>query len=320
LRDASSMFGEVECACPLIWPTGKPRTPINERNALDAATHHKPSLGYFLRRIRRGLIQLGADAIVVSANLKLPQEASAPECEDPGVCVQFAIGSTRFEAACDRFQTITGNIIALARHFEATITLQSHGVVSTAEALCAFALTLDGVAADKTWRDILGDVSQPEQVNAAFRRQSTRHHPDKSTGSHEAMAELSWARDEALRELRSRGDNPSRDELIVFESTVPFGAMRAAERFLAERGFSCGENQRGAPRGILAGAYYVRRWSDLSDLERRALDGTMTGDMRLGPVTVTINHAATVRASWPIRTDAAWSAQRHRSQRTKKRT
>jgi hypothetical protein len=47
--------------------------------------------------------------------------------------------------------------------------------------------------------------------------------------------------------------------------------------------------QRGAPRGILRGDAVIAKWRNLSHAERVALDGLMTGDMRHGPVTVTLH-------------------------------
>ncbi len=113
------------------------------------------------------------------------------------------------------------------------------------------------------------------------------------------MADLCRARDEALHDLQTASPEPAGDlETAVFESDKPFGAMRSAERFLEDRGFAFGAAQRGAPRGVLLGAYHIRKWGDLSDDEKAALDGQMTGDMRYGPVTVRIKRDALSRAQW----------------------
>ena len=64
--------------------------------------------------------------------------------------------------------------------------------------------------------------------------------------------------------------------------------MRKAEHFLQIAGFSVGRNQRGDPRGILFGDYDIAKWRNLSSQERADCHGQMTGDMREGPVVVTI--------------------------------
>lgn len=74
----------------------------------------------------------------------------------------------------------------------------------------------------------------------------------------------------------------------TFASPRDFGAVREAERFLADRGFSYGRLERGAPRGILLGDFDIQKWRNLSAKDRFALHGEMTGDFRRGPVRVVI--------------------------------
>lgn len=71
-----------------------------------------------------------------------------------------------------------------------------------------------------------------------------------------------------------------------------FAPMYAAERFLEACGFSIGHCQRGSPRGILFGDFDIQKWRNLTEADREALHGTMTGDMRAGPVTITIFETA----------------------------
>lgn len=75
---------------------------------------------------------------------------------------------------------------------------------------------------------------------------------------------------------------------ITFVSAYEFHAVVAAEKWCEERGYSVGEMQCDAPRGVLKGEYHITKWRNLTQEEREQLDGVMEGDMRLGPVTVTI--------------------------------
>ena len=62
--------------------------------------------------------------------------------------------------------------------------------------------------------------------------------------------------------------------------------MLAAEKWLAERGFSLGLCQRGEPRAILRGRHAVPKWTRLGKI-MPDLDGIMTSaDMRAGPVVI----------------------------------
>ncbi|PXW28215.1 hypothetical protein [Paraburkholderia caballeronis] len=65
-----------------------------------------------------------------------------------------------------------------------------------------------------------------------------------------------------------------------------FEAASEAEDWCRERNIAVGSIQRGSPRGLLCGHYSIAKWRNLNDAERRELDGTMTGDMRRGPVVV----------------------------------
>jgi hypothetical protein len=65
-----------------------------------------------------------------------------------------------------------------------------------------------------------------------------------------------------------------------------FEACREAEEWCDERGISVGQMERNQPRGLMHEECWIAKWSNLSAGVRRRLAGTMTGDMRHGPVTV----------------------------------
>jgi hypothetical protein len=82
-----------------------------------------------------------------------------------------------------------------------------------------------------------------------------------------------------------------------FTDAGDFTACRAAEAWCEARGIAVGWMQRPDPRGLLLGDFVVSKWRNLNAKERSELDGTMTGDMRHGPVTVTLNGA---EADYPV--------------------
>lgn len=96
-----------------------------------------------------------------------------------------------------------------------------------------------------------------------------------------------------------------RDVLFTrtFESNDDFGATRAAEKFIADLGldYGLGSPQRGAPRGLMFGPYDVMKWRNLSDIDRAMLHGTLTGDGRRGPVTLTVYTTAPAEAHDALR-------------------
>lgn len=70
---------------------------------------------------------------------------------------------------------------------------------------------------------------------------------------------------------------------------VDFSPSDQAQQWLTQNGYSYGRMQGKDPRGILKGLQWdIQKWRNLSRADIAVLDGTMTGDMRNGPVFVWI--------------------------------
>lgn len=74
----------------------------------------------------------------------------------------------------------------------------------------------------------------------------------------------------------------------TFTAPGDYAANRLAESWLKTRGFCFGSLQGPDPRGIIHGAYAVTKWRNMTAADHAGLDGTMTGSMRNGPITVTL--------------------------------
>ena len=77
-------------------------------------------------------------------------------------------------------------------------------------------------------------------------------------------------------------------QVIEFNQIGGFNACIAAEQWCRDHGISVGFMQRGSPRGLLYGDYSIAKWHNLDSKEKADLDGVMTGDMRNGPVKITL--------------------------------
>ncbi|MBB5448045.1 MULTISPECIES: hypothetical protein [unclassified Paraburkholderia] len=97
---------------------------------------------------------------------------------------------------------------------------------------------------------------------------------------------------------------------IVFDQWGDFEACRAAEKWCGERGISVGEMQGPGPRGLLLGNYCIAKWRNLTNAEKRDLTGRMTGDMRNGPVTITLVGDANEYPNTAEQTRAVWRRER----------
>src|SRR3546814_4375627 len=73
---------------------------------------------------------------------------------------------------------------------------------------------------------------------------------------------------------------------IVFDQKGTFNALEAARQWCRDNGVSYGSSCAMSPTGLLRGDYCIAKWRNLTPKERKQLDGTMSGDMREGPVTI----------------------------------
>ncbi len=76
-----------------------------------------------------------------------------------------------------------------------------------------------------------------------------------------------------------------------FNRTGDFEAWYECQQWLTERGYSFGSTCVMSPVGVLKGDYSIAKWRNLSTQERAALDGTVTGDFRNGPLTLVLKEA-----------------------------
>ncbi len=74
----------------------------------------------------------------------------------------------------------------------------------------------------------------------------------------------------------------------IFDNKGTFEALHAAQSWCKENGFSFGPTCVCAPQAVLKGDWDIAKWRNLTPSERNDIDGTISGDGREGPMTVTI--------------------------------
>lgn len=200
---------------PLSWPTGWPRTPAAQRGQARFAKRswqtgalNRISLADARARLVGELERLGARDWLLSSNIELTTygtpRSGAREPKDPGVAVYFMLGQRDRVLACDRWTFTADNIAAIAAHIDCIRGIDRYGVGTLDQAFAGYDALPPPSAAQRLWRDVLG-LAGGVRIDAEIVERSYRHlakvrHPDRG-GSHEAMAELNAARDQALREL-----------------------------------------------------------------------------------------------------------------------
>jgi hypothetical protein len=199
---------------PLQWPLQRPRTAAGDRKwpvfrtSREGGGSRPITVAVALGRLEREISLLRGHGLIVSTNLQIRRDgyprSGQPEPTDPGVAVYFDLRGKPYCMPCDTYQSVGGNIAAIAAHIEATRAIERYGVASVDEMFTGFA-ALPPPSYKRPWRDVLElrsrTVVDPALVEEAYRRLARERHPDHG-GSDEMMAELNAARDEARKELR----------------------------------------------------------------------------------------------------------------------
>lgn len=203
-------------AYPLAWPEGWPRTPASAR--IEGRYHFKKvswrdgeRKPYTFAEARDALLEelrrMNATAIVLSTNYVISSATGLPRGDrrapdDVGVAIYFTRKAKPLVMACDRYTRAEENMNSLRLALEAMRQLERHGGGLMAEkAFTGFA----ALPPPKSCWQVLGlsAAASRADVDDAYRRLARDAHPDRG-GSHEQMAELNAARDQAVRKIGER--------------------------------------------------------------------------------------------------------------------
>lgn len=184
-------------AFPLSWPHGFPRSKIREKGSF------KTTLAGALNNVQDSLRRFASDSgkklegLVISSNVTL----GVMRPDDPGVSVWFTWDGLQVSIPVDRYNSVEANLQAIHHIIEARRVELRHGTLALVRASFTGFKALPAPAGKQWWEALsLPRDAKRADVDAAWRRLSSQHHPDKG-GTHDKMSELNQARDEALKEL-----------------------------------------------------------------------------------------------------------------------
>lgn len=189
---------------PLSWPTGWKRSLVKLRTNFKTGGN-QIGLGAALDRLAHEMHLLGGvKGWLISTNQPLTRNgwprADRREPGDVGAALYFTLNGQARCLACDRYDTVGGNVAALAAHVEATRAIARYGVGTLDQAFAGYAMLPPGL----DWRKIFGFspayvVTMP-MVEEIYRAKLKESHPDIG-GSHEDVVLINRARDAAREEL-----------------------------------------------------------------------------------------------------------------------
>lgn len=196
-------------AFPLYWPRGRPRTPEHARRraAFNVKRHNgrwnetkDVSLAVGRQRLMRELEILGVDDAILSTNVQLRLDgqprSERRDPDDPGVALYFCLAGKDTALACDKWDRVADNIVAIAKHIEALRGIERWGVGTREQAFAGY----QALPPPEQWWQVL-DVSPsatPTEIDAAWREKMRGAHPDAG-GSNAAASRINQARDEGKR-------------------------------------------------------------------------------------------------------------------------
>jgi hypothetical protein len=176
---------------------GRPRAKYSE------SARFMTGLGRAIDNVRRQVELLGGQRLVISSNLPLRRDgfpmARGGYIGDKGVAVYFDLKKKPMCFACDRWDKVEDNMQAIAKTIEALRGVERWGSGQMVEQ--AFTGFVALPAPEQPWQVLgLSSHATREQIEAAYRKLASEHHPDKG-GDSQHMARINAARDALLEGL-----------------------------------------------------------------------------------------------------------------------
>lgn len=189
---------------PLCWPEGFPRTPSSAR----VWGSIKLSMAAAAAELHDEVRMLGGTDVVLSTNIPTNRSGmpygTYREPSDPGAAIYFKWNGKPVSMACDRYDKVNKNVRALGLTIQAMRAIERHGSSDLLDRAFRGFAALPATASLSSWVDVLGVSAEATEaeIDAAYRRAALVAHPDKATGSDEAMSRLNLAYEDALACVR----------------------------------------------------------------------------------------------------------------------
>lgn len=209
-------------AYPLAWPLGRPRTPDHERQPARFSSGGRPvSIAVGRKRLLKELDtytrpghewRVPPGSIVISTNVRtymrggqeVPYSDQSQARDDPAAAVYFELDGQAICLPCDAWDTVGGNLAAIAAHVAALRGIERWGVGTVADHYRGFlALPEAGQGSGRGWWEVLGVTREAagDQLKKAYRMKLRQVHPDLPGGSRAAYDEVqaAWEQAKAAR-------------------------------------------------------------------------------------------------------------------------
>ncbi len=191
---------------PLTWPANFPRTANRkadsfamkgDRGGMQSLTTHQAYMRVFKEAAAftrpKQVWRIFPDTLVVSSNLRVRRSDHMPESTqkaplDPGVAVYFELDKQPYCLPCDKWDSVAGNLAAVAAHLNAIRGIERWGVGDLRAQFAGYQALPDP---DRIiWRDVFGyDKHAPppsaQELANQFKLLRSKQHPDKGGNAQE---------------------------------------------------------------------------------------------------------------------------------------
>jgi hypothetical protein len=192
-------------AFPLAWPVGRPRTPPQHRKR----ALFKRTMDQARRDACDQVRMAGGSGVVVSTNIELRRDgfpmSGRRQPDDIGVAIYFTDRrGQQLCIACDRWDSLAGNMAAVASTIEAIRSIERWGGQQASDqAFSGFAALPPAVhhRTGQPWYVVFGCQAHTptDAVLDLYRQLARERHPDRG-GSEQTMSELNDAYAQFKRE------------------------------------------------------------------------------------------------------------------------
>lgn len=178
---------------PLHWPAGRPRS-RQFSNAVFKDHGKRVSISVACARLQAELDLIGARDVILSTNLETRLDGAPrgglPEPVDSGAALYFRLAGRDTVLACDKWDRVADNVVAIAKHIEALRGQDRWGVGTLEQAFAGY----QALPAPEQWWQVLGcaEDTPQETVERVFRELAKKFHPDRG-GSESEMARINAA-------------------------------------------------------------------------------------------------------------------------------
>lgn len=200
----SNTFFTVE-PYPLLWPEHVSRSSSWQRQHGNFSVTFGTARSHLLSELGK----MGGRNIVISSDQPVRLDglplAVKVRVDDPGVAVYFARDGQGHCIACDQYVSVIANLRAIGKTVEALRGIERWGGKQLMDrTMHAFAALPESTSAQGWWQVLqVSPQASRETIEAVYRAQAKRLHPDVEGGDAEAFKRLQEAYAEAMAAVTS---------------------------------------------------------------------------------------------------------------------